>query len=598
MLLSHIVPALSLCLPAACAGILGPVYPPPQDLTSDSSRVAAAWKNFTATLDGGLKHNDNSSGLVSQLKDLTFSVGLFSPRDGAAERLQYHHTGPEVANSSHGTNKVDGDSIYRIASVSKLVTVFAGLLELDDSDWDRPLTDIFPELADFVKEKAGNFQPVYDTQWDKITLNAIAGQLGGIPRGGEVDLLSVFASLKASGAEGAESVNPASYGLPPLDENDTALMPPCFGDNRQFCDLVSWPEGEADNAPVFLPWAAPQYANSGYIFLGLAIANLTGKSLDEVYQDTVFDPLGMTSSYTDPVEESDPNYSRTVVAGPPEANYALKGGVSKASGGLLSTTNDLAKLGIAILNSTLLPADQTRKWLKPGSFGADLQYGVGRPWEIYRYVHLGSGVVTDIYTKMGDSGYYGGILAVIPDYDVGFSVLDASSLDTRSASATIAMDLIINAILPALMQQAAIEAQKNYAGTYRSAETNSSITLAVSPPSRPGPGLAVSSWISNGTDLTPALSSVLDSKNARFVPTVLPQGSTGKAAFRTYVPPQEVDTGSLQMLTSQLYALNSFLLVDGVRYGGKDLKMFVFDIEDGRAGSVALEAFRSTLKRV
>ena len=144
------------------------------------------------------------------------------------------------------------------------------------------------------------------------------------------------------------------------------------------------------------------------MLLGLAIANITGKSL-HVYRDSVFNPLGMTSSFSSVPDAT--QYGRYVITGNATAANLIKGVVPEVtipSGGLFFTTNDLAKFGTAILNSTLLDADQTRKWMKPVSHTARFEYFVGKPWEIYRYTHPSSGLVTDIYTKLGDAGYYGG----------------------------------------------------------------------------------------------------------------------------------------------------------------------------------------------
>jgi hypothetical protein len=73
---------------------------------------------------------------------------MFSLRDPAATELQYHYTATEVAKSDQGATDINGDSIYKVAGVSKLITVYAGMLELTDADWNRPLTNIFPILAD------------------------------------------------------------------------------------------------------------------------------------------------------------------------------------------------------------------------------------------------------------------------------------------------------------------------------------------------------------------------------------------------------------------------------------------------------------------
>ena len=80
-------------------------------------------------------------------ENITFSLGLFSIHDQDAAELQYHYASPEVVKAPSGTHKVDGDSIYRIASVSKLFTVYAGMIELSSEDWNRPITEFIPELA-------------------------------------------------------------------------------------------------------------------------------------------------------------------------------------------------------------------------------------------------------------------------------------------------------------------------------------------------------------------------------------------------------------------------------------------------------------------
>ncbi|KAJ8128621.1 hypothetical protein O1611_g5013 [Lasiodiplodia mahajangana] len=120
----------SLCLPAVYARILGPLNPAPVDLTSDTSSVRSQWENLTSTLEGHLNGTTRNAAL-SGLENVTFSLGLFSVNDPqAAYRLQFHHTGPDVRNSTFGVNKVDGNSIYRVASMTKVITVYSGLLLL------------------------------------------------------------------------------------------------------------------------------------------------------------------------------------------------------------------------------------------------------------------------------------------------------------------------------------------------------------------------------------------------------------------------------------------------------------------------------------
>jgi hypothetical protein len=119
-----------------------------------------AGENLTSILEtriGGRGDDDKSAASpsaeggdgLSAIQNITFSLGMFSIHDDAAAgSLQFRRTSDEVASSPIGANEVDGDTIYRILSVSKLVTVYAGLLNFENADWERPLTDFFPQLAE------------------------------------------------------------------------------------------------------------------------------------------------------------------------------------------------------------------------------------------------------------------------------------------------------------------------------------------------------------------------------------------------------------------------------------------------------------------
>lgn len=167
------------------ASVLGdfitPTYPTPADLSSNKSLVLASWKNLTSTFDQYLQgQNSTATKALAGIENVTFSVGLFSLKDPKALQLQYHHTSPEIKNAEYGTHKVDGNSIYRVASVSKLITVLAGMVELTDDDWHRPLSKINPGFKQHLKNTSA--ADVIETiQWDKITPWALAAQLSGIP---------------------------------------------------------------------------------------------------------------------------------------------------------------------------------------------------------------------------------------------------------------------------------------------------------------------------------------------------------------------------------------------------------------------------------
>ncbi|KAI1112381.1 beta-lactamase/transpeptidase-like protein [Nemania sp. NC0429] len=563
--------AASLCLPAVHARILGPLNPAPVHLTSRDSNVRLQWEKLTSTLDGYFSGKEENN-VLSGLEKITFSLGLFSVHDPkAAGQLQYHHTGPDVRNSSFGVKHVDGNSIYRLASMTKIMTVYSGLLLLDTADWDKPLTKIFPEIASLPKN-----DPTHHIQWDTITPFSLASQISGIPAnarpfdGGELSTVFYYTN----------PIDPTTLGFPPLTLNSSGIDVPCQTAN---CSAVEYLE--SIQAPTLPAFQSPGYANTNFILLGRVISKLTGLPENEDwFQKAVFGPLGM--KHTSSLSPTNPPYPGYVVTGD-AATFAFQGGITSSSGGIFSTTNDVAKLGTSILNSTLLPRDQTRKWMKPNSFTATLDFALGMGWEIYRYTDKVTGHVTDLYTKLGDAGNYATYLVLVPDYDFGFSVITTSGLvdaAARSAAAHLLADLVSETILPALRDQAAAETKKNYEGTYTAAGKNTStLTLAYNETAGAGFGLTVTSLVNEGVDLLAYLQRVMGGQLV-LAPATESLGCGG-AGKRGFVATTVVPDGAYTGVFSKMYATDyDWLSNNGLTYGGQALGTFYFDVaEDGRA---------------
>ncbi|KAI0512927.1 beta-lactamase/transpeptidase-like protein [Xylaria bambusicola] len=562
----------SLCLPTVIARFLGPLNVPPVDLTSDTSHVQSKWEEIRSMLDGhlaGTKRNEALSGL----DNITFSLGLFSVHDAeAASFLQYHHTGPDIRNSSLGVKKVDGDSIYRVASMTKAVSVYAGLLLLDPDDWNKPLTEIFPEITSLPKD-----DPVHHIQWNTITPFSLASQISGVPANARPFDAGEFATVFLT-----DSIDPTTLGLPPLTLNSTGLKVPCVD---QYCSAVDYIE--SIQAPTFPVFQTPGYANTNFILLGRVISKLTGlPTNEEWFQKAIFGLLDMTS--TSSLSPTEPPYLGYVVAGDPEA-FAFEGGITSSSGGIFSTTNDIAKLGISMLNSTLLAADKTRKWMKPTAFTGSLDFALGMGWEIYRYTDKVTSHVTDLYTKLGDAGNYASYLVVVPDYDFGFSVIVTSGIATaaeRSAAARLLADIISETILPALRDQAAAETKRKFEGTYSSSmgSNTSTLTLAYNETAGAGFGLTITSLVNDGHDLLRLLQSVLGSNQLVLAPSTVDP----KTKRRGFVATAVTTPGTYTGLFSEMFATNAeWTTNNGLTYGGQALGTFYFDVaEDGRAVAV------------
>ena len=589
---------IPLSIAGALADFVGPNYPAPVDLTSNRSPVSAAWENLTSIFDAYLiDGNTTADPTLATVENLTFSVGLFSVHDPAVKELQYHYTGPQIANAPNGTNKVDGDSIYRVASVTKLFTTFAGMILLTNEDWNRPLADIITGL----REDAGREQqsPVYNVQWDKITPWALAAQSAGVPGSGYPPADFIFQGASPTTTFGFPSVDQSSWG-------------PCWNDpNPLNCSVDDYVDNIRFYPPSFLPWTTPAYANDGFVLLGIAISKILGKTMEVIYRESIFEALEMASSKsTYPTSEAE--LARSVIAGDPILSFAFDGGITIPSGGIFSTINDLAKFGLAILNSTLVPPNVTRKWMKPATHTASLTYSVGAPWEILRYVHPSTGKVTDLYTKLGDAGSYSGCVVLIPDYGAGFSFLSAQTNSSIRANATNrVMDHVTNAILPALEAQAQAEANRNFVGSYISTDStlNSSVTIALNESTVFGgpPALSITSWISNGTDvLSTIFFGGIKPRLLLSIPNQSPKGSAGKVAFQATRYPQTnsyfaagaSELGIIGPFTGSYNTNYDWLTADSGHYAKIGVNLFVFDVDDkGRAIAVSPATTRVTLKR-
>jgi CubicO group peptidase (beta-lactamase class C family) len=136
----------------------GPVLPPPVIQNIDKLT-----NNITKTLQEVSKVSIPNFNLTTT----SFSVQITSPDDII---YQFHHTAP-VRNMS-GVDKVDGDSVYRVASVTKMMTVYALLLQ-EGVNLDDPVTNFVPGLLEAGLDNYRN-----------VTLRMLASQTSGTARDG------------------------------------------------------------------------------------------------------------------------------------------------------------------------------------------------------------------------------------------------------------------------------------------------------------------------------------------------------------------------------------------------------------------------------
>lgn len=160
--------------------LLGPDYPPPQNLKSDQN-FQASLINLTQQLDNAVSSQKSTWGPL--LPDANFfSAGAF---DLASSNLLFHYdwNAPNVPLAPGSKPKTDSDTIYRIGSISKVFTIYTQLVERGTSFWIEPVIKYVPEFAQATANQSLS-NPILYPEWQDITIGELASQLAGIGRGG------------------------------------------------------------------------------------------------------------------------------------------------------------------------------------------------------------------------------------------------------------------------------------------------------------------------------------------------------------------------------------------------------------------------------
>lgn len=153
--------------PRECA-LAGPGFPSPSHL-SKSSLLREAISSFNKSL------QDVQLGL--QTNEAAWAVALFSSKEN--KTLYEHYYTPPI----HGMSKVDGNSIFRIGSISKVFSVWSFLKEVGDQHFNDPITKYVPELANLTcTDHDELYNDIDHVRWDEITLGQLASHAAGIPR--------------------------------------------------------------------------------------------------------------------------------------------------------------------------------------------------------------------------------------------------------------------------------------------------------------------------------------------------------------------------------------------------------------------------------
>lgn len=248
---------------------------------------------------------------------------------------------------------------------------------------------------------------------------------------------------------------------------------------------------------------------------------------------------------------------------------------------------------------------QTEWWLKPATFIPDTYTIIGAPWEIVPFPPT-SRFPTRLYTKSGSIGLYNSRWGLVPDYNVGFTILGAGV--ASGVAVVVISDLVTGAFIPAVQAAAAEQAASLMVGTYSdpSGVLQATVILDINN-STNGSVLTLESLVYNSTDLLGLVGLYLGVNTSQVIVTanmyptdLVAQGAgpndTDLSSWRVSFGYALVDT-TLDP-TSQLLA--SFVgpfsqqcggwgNVDGLTYGPTALDEVLFSIDPATGEALGFE---------
>jgi hypothetical protein len=115
---------------------------------------------------------------------VSFTVQVYSAHE-SRPLFEHYHTATSARNNTIGVNVVDEDTVFRIASCSKLWTVLLLLIETGDASFHEPVVKYIPELRKAIAERSNETEfrnEVDQVLWEEVTIGELASQMSGVGR--------------------------------------------------------------------------------------------------------------------------------------------------------------------------------------------------------------------------------------------------------------------------------------------------------------------------------------------------------------------------------------------------------------------------------
>ncbi len=298
-------------------------------------------------------------------------------------------------NASHLGAPIQADASFEIASTSKAVTAAAVLLQVEAGrlDLDLPISTWLPP---------------------SVTTGLLV--INGHDYGPELTLRQLLSHT--SGLADYWYDPPYVVGTYNSFLFDYVLHPNHFYTPDEILQFLP------DLDPIGLPGQQWHYSDSGYLLAGMILEQVSGQSLQDLYRQTIFQPLGMSDTF---LRWRDPVPGNRQLAHRYEGTWNMSthrhNSADWAGGGLASTTHDLDAFLRGLADGQLYAQSSTfaemTTWIPTGE--TDIEYGLG-----LFHVNLGAGMGW----IWGHDGYGNSWMYYWPKHEVSFcGTLDQSEND-------------------------------------------------------------------------------------------------------------------------------------------------------------------------
>ncbi|MBP7507157.1 MAG: beta-lactamase family protein [Prolixibacteraceae bacterium] len=255
----------------------------------------------------------------------------------------------KTAIKNNSTNDINPDQPYHFASIGKTVTsMVISIL------YEKGLIDFNDKISEYL---------------DSGIINGLH-HFKGVDYSGEIRIRHL---LNHSSGIADYYIDKNSSGI-----NGIQFMMADTGHFWTPIETIEWTKNNLK--PKFKPGKGMHYSDTNYQLLGLIIERITGMPLHEAYKEYIFKPLMMNDTYM--IFYSEPMSGRNI----PMVDFYYKGinlsnaksiSMSWASGGIVSTSEDMLTFMKAVIGNKIVTKETYQKMKDFAKMGPGINYGYG-----------------------------------------------------------------------------------------------------------------------------------------------------------------------------------------------------------------------------